>query len=161
MRIEKCYFCSSNVYPGKGIMFVRNDSKAFRFCRSKCHKNFKMKRNPRKVAWTKAFRRAQGKDMTLDSTFEFEKRRNVPVKYNREKMESTLKAMKRVLEIRQARQARFIKNRLQPDLEAERADNIKEIEKNIDLVLASTSQKRKEVDHFIKEVKGDREMEVE
>jgi large subunit ribosomal protein L24e len=76
-------------------------------------------------------------------------------------MESTLKAMKRVLEIRQARQARFIKNRLQPDLEAERADNIKEIEKNIDLVLASTSQKRKEVDHFIKEVKGDREMEVE
>lgn len=39
------------------------------------------KRNPRKTAWTKAYRKARGKEMTVDTTFDFEKRRNRPVKY--------------------------------------------------------------------------------
>jgi len=112
MRIEKCYFCSTNVYPGHGSAFVRNDAKVFRFCTSKCHKNFKMKRNPRKVRWTKAFRKANGKEMTIDSTIEFEKRRNVPVRYDRELVQTTLKAMKRVGEIRQRREHAYWKNRM-------------------------------------------------
>ncbi|KAH8117287.1 ribosomal protein L24e-domain-containing protein [Phellopilus nigrolimitatus] len=112
MRIEKCYFCSTSVYPGHGSAFVRNDSKVFRFCTSKCHKNFKMKRNPRKVRWTKAFRKSHGKEMTIDSTFEFEKRRNVPVRYNRELVQTTIKAMRRVGEIRQKREHAFWRNRM-------------------------------------------------
>ncbi|KAF8602844.1 hypothetical protein BDV93DRAFT_523701 [Ceratobasidium sp. AG-I] len=112
MRVEKCYFCSTNVYPGHGSAFVRNDAKVFRFCTSKCHKNFKMKRNPRKVKWTKAFRKAAGKEMTIDSTFEFEKRRNIPVRYDRELVQTTLKAMQRVTEVRARRERAFWKARM-------------------------------------------------
>ncbi|KAI0098974.1 60S ribosomal protein L24 [Hypoxylon sp. NC0597] len=112
MRIETCYFCSRPAYPGKGITFCRNDAKQFRFCRSKCHKNFVMKRNPRKLKWTKAFRKAAGKEMTVDSTLQFAARRNVPVRYNRELVAKTLKAMERVTEIRAKRERVFAKRRL-------------------------------------------------
>uniref|UniRef100_A0A803N029 TRASH domain-containing protein n=1 Tax=Chenopodium quinoa TaxID=63459 RepID=A0A803N029_CHEQI len=109
MRIEKCWFCSSQIYPGHGIQFVRNDAKIFRFCRSKCHKNFKMKRNPRKVQWTKAYRRLHGKDMTQDSTFEFERKRNRPERYDRSLAENTLKAIKTIDKVRTSRSESHIK----------------------------------------------------
>lgn len=112
MRIEHCFFCSAPCYPGKGITFVRNDAKIFKFCKSKCHKNFKLKRNPRKVRWTKAFRKANGKEMTVDTTLEFEKKRNVPVRYDRELVSVTLQAMKRIQEIKARREIAFYKARM-------------------------------------------------
>ncbi|OMJ76347.1 hypothetical protein SteCoe_24289 [Stentor coeruleus] len=134
MRIEKCYFCSSNIYPGHGMMFARNDCKVFKFCRSKCFKNFKMKRNPRKVRWTKAYRHAMGKEMTVDSTFEFEKRRNVPVRYNRNTVVETVGAIQKVNEIREARQKRFWENRVRKAQVRHKDANEREIEKNIHLI---------------------------
>lgn len=93
-------------------MFVRNDAKEFRFCRSKCHKNFKLKRNPRKLKWTKAFRKSAGKEMVVDSTLAFNNRRHIPVRYNRELVAKTLHAMDRIEQIRKKRELAFIKNRM-------------------------------------------------
>ncbi|KAK6418076.1 ATPase-activating ribosome biosynthesis protein, partial [Oleoguttula sp. CCFEE 5521] len=83
-----------------------------------------MKRNPRKLAWTKAFRRAHGKEMTVDSTLQFAQRRNIPVRYNRDLVARTLEAMSRVSEIRAKREKQFYVNRMkgnrERDLEADR-----------------------------------------
>ncbi|KAG4306088.1 hypothetical protein PORY_000076 [Pneumocystis oryctolagi] len=111
-QLEFIHFCSGPIYPGHGIMFVRNDAKEFRFCRSKCHKNFKMRRNPRKVAWTKAFRKATGKEMTIDTTLTFAARRNIPIRYNRNIVANTLKAITRISEIRSRRERVFYKHRM-------------------------------------------------
>ncbi|CAG8547152.1 13291_t:CDS:2 [Ambispora leptoticha] len=149
MRLEKCYFCSSTIYPGHGTMFVRNDSKVFRFCRSKCNAAFKHKRNPRKVRWTKAFRKAAGKEMTIDSTFEFEKRRNVPVRYDRELVTTTVKALKRVTEIRAKRERVFYKNRMAGNKEREKAEFISEVQRNIELVQAPSTKIKTQVSKIL------------
>ncbi|XP_006362244.1 probable ribosome biogenesis protein RLP24 [Solanum tuberosum] len=136
MRLEKCWFCSSTVYPGHGIQFVRNDAKIFRFCRSKCHKNFKMKRNPRKVKWTKAYRRLHGKDMTQDSTFEFERKRNRPERYDRNVTVNTLKAIKKIDKIRVDREERHITKRMKGKKAKEQREATKELEQSIHMVKA-------------------------
>eukprot|EP00009_Paramoeba_aestuarina_P014110 CAMPEP_0201523826 /NCGR_PEP_ID=MMETSP0161_2-20130828/20948_1 /ASSEMBLY_ACC=CAM_ASM_000251 /TAXON_ID=180227 /ORGANISM="Neoparamoeba aestuarina, Strain SoJaBio B1-5/56/2" /LENGTH=162 /DNA_ID=CAMNT_0047923051 /DNA_START=286 /DNA_END=774 /DNA_ORIENTATION=- len=71
-----------------------------------------MKRNPRKVKWTKAFRRSHGKEMAMDMTLEMEKRRNRPPKYDREQMATTIRAMKRVAEIKKKRDEDFHAQRM-------------------------------------------------
>ncbi|MES1909083.1 MAG: hypothetical protein MHM6MM_001888 [Cercozoa sp. M6MM] len=136
MRIWKCWFCSSNIYPGHGMMFVRNDGKQFRFCSSKCNRNFKMKRNPRKVRWTKSYRRAHGKELTNDLSLEFEKVRNRPVKYSRELMAKTLYAMKRVTEIQDARRSVLAEERDKAAQRKHKEMARGDIQRNRDLVVA-------------------------
>ena len=112
MRIETCYFCSGPIYPGHGIVFVRNDGKMFRFCRSKCHRNFKAKKNPRKIRWTKAYRKTHGKELVTDPVYEFEKIRNTPIKYNREIWTDTIQAMDKLAKIRKDQEDRFFMKRM-------------------------------------------------
>jgi len=48
--------------PGTGKMFVKRDGTIFYFCSTKCQNNQKLGRVPRRVSWTKAGRRALGKE---------------------------------------------------------------------------------------------------
>ena len=134
MRIRKCYFCSKSIYPGHGISFARNDAKMFHFCSSKCNKLFKAKKNPRKLRWTKAHRAAHGKEMTNDSVLEFEQRRNVPTRYNRDLMVKTIQAMKRVGEIKQARVERAFKARMDAHKGIKKMNVEIELMKHVDLI---------------------------
>ncbi|XP_046584900.1 probable ribosome biogenesis protein RLP24 [Haliotis rubra] len=109
----------------------------FKFCRSKCHKAFQKKRNPRKAPWTKAFRKAHGKELTIDPSFEFEKRRNVPVKYDRELWQTTCELRKPCRKFRRSgHEGRdsLLKNRLKKGKELRKEADIKEAEKNIHLI---------------------------
>ncbi|XP_050230826.1 probable ribosome biogenesis protein RLP24 [Mercurialis annua] len=144
MRLEKCWFCSSTVYPGHGIQFVRNDAKIFRFCRSKCHKNFKMKRNPRKVKWTKAYRRLRGKDMTQDTTFEFERKRNRPERYDRNLAENTLRAIKTIDKVRSQRAAKHIEKRMKGKKAIELKAARKVLDQDILLIKAPESLQKEQ-----------------
>ena len=93
-----------------------------------------MKRNPRKLKWTKAYRKAAAKEMTVDSTFDFEKRRNAPVKYDRNLMTATIRAMKRVSEVKAKREQRFFEKRMLVRKKHEKARNKVDISQGIDLV---------------------------
>ena len=138
------------------MVFVRNDCKVslnrkccnlwycvtiicvclqvFRFCRSKCKRAFTKKKNPRKTGWTKAFRKSAGKDLAVDPSFEFEKRRHVPVKYDRDLWQKSVEAMKKVTEIRCRRQAQHINDRHKKSIEVQRRNDAYEITKNMGLI---------------------------
>ena len=134
MRIETCYFCSSRIYPGHGIQFVRNDCKIFKFCRPKCHVAFKRKKNPRKVRWTKAHRKTVGKELAIDPAFEFEKRRNIPLKYDRQTWTKAVEAMKKVEIIKQKRQNLHLIQRLRKGREVENERDIREVQRDLSLI---------------------------
>jgi len=103
-----------------------------------------MKRNPRKLKWTKAFRKSAGKEMVVDSTLTFAARRNIPTRYNRDLVATTLKAMQRVSEIRARRERVFYKNRMAGNKERERAANRKLVAENEHLLPKVRASERME-----------------
>lgn len=105
-----------------------------------------MKRNPRKLKWTKSFRKAHGKEMTVDSTLAFSARRNVPVRYNRELVQKTLVAMRRVEEIRLRRERAFYRQRMKGNKERTLEEDRKLVEEHQHLLPPNERYVRNELD---------------
>uniref|UniRef100_A0A2I3HK95 Probable ribosome biogenesis protein RLP24 n=1 Tax=Nomascus leucogenys TaxID=61853 RepID=A0A2I3HK95_NOMLE len=142
MRIEKCYFCLGPIYPGHGMIFFCNNCKVFRFCKSKCHKNFKKKCNPHKVRWMKAFQKASSKELT------------------QEVWNKAIDAMKRVEEIKQKWQAKFVMNGLKKNKELQKVQDMKEVKQNIHLILAPFAGKEKQLEEkMVQHLQQDVDME--
>jgi len=79
--------------------------------------------------------------MTVDATFEFEKRRNRPVKYDRSLYGNTVQAMQKVKTIQAQREQRFFEVR-QKDASVEKKTQARaEIEKSIELLAPAVANR--------------------
>ncbi|KAI0821490.1 ribosomal protein L24e-domain-containing protein [Irpex lacteus] len=79
-KVEIDSFSGFRIYPSKGRLFVRGDSKVFRFSTSKNESLFLQRKNPRKIAWTQAYRRMHKKGITEEVA---KKRSRKTVKHQR------------------------------------------------------------------------------
>lgn len=79
--------------------------------------------------------------MAVDSTFEFEKRRNRPVKYDRDLMTKTILAIQRVQEIQTAREERFHAVRMKDAQKEKKKQARVEIEKSIEILAPAVAQR--------------------
>jgi len=82
----------------------------------------------------------------MDSTFEFEKRRNTPVRYNRDLVVKTIQAMKQVDKIKQVRKERFHKMRLAASRNMRKSMVEKELERHRTLLEGPTVPARRNVE---------------
>ncbi|KAF5310232.1 hypothetical protein D9619_010416 [Psilocybe cf. subviscida] len=80
MKLEIDSFSGYRIYPSKGKLFVRGDSKVFRFASSKNASLFLQRKNPRKIAWTVVYRRMHKKGITEEVA---KKRSRKTVKHQR------------------------------------------------------------------------------
>ena len=75
-----------------------------------------------------------------DSTFDFERLRNRPVKYDRELMKKTVRTMDRVAQIKTAREERFWQKRMEPNKEKEKERDLAEVKQGLDLIVSPLAQ---------------------
>ncbi|KAL2158405.1 hypothetical protein VTH06DRAFT_4453 [Thermothelomyces fergusii] len=64
MRTYDDSFSGQRIYPGKGKVYVRGDSKVFRFQNGKSESLFLQRKNPRRISWTVLYRRQHRKGIS-------------------------------------------------------------------------------------------------
>ncbi|KAI2632791.1 ribosomal protein L24e [Xylaria nigripes] len=122
MRTYDDSFSGQRIYPGKGKIYVRGDSKVFRFQRSKSESLFLQRKNPRRIGWTVLFRRQRRKGITEEAA---KKRTRRTVKSQRAIVGASLDVIKEKRsirpEVRSAARLQAIKESKEKKAEAQAA----------------------------------------
>ncbi|KAF2796858.1 hypothetical protein K505DRAFT_270545 [Melanomma pulvis-pyrius CBS 109.77] len=91
MRTYEDSFSGQKIYPGKGKLYIRGDSKIFRFQNGKTESLFLQRKNPRRIAWTTLFRRQHKKGISEEIA---KKRSRRTVKHQRAIVGASLDVIK-------------------------------------------------------------------
>ncbi|KAH7399025.1 ribosomal protein L24e-domain-containing protein [Phaeosphaeria sp. MPI-PUGE-AT-0046c] len=91
MRTYEDTFSGQKIYPGKGKLYIRGDSKIFRFQNGKTESLFLQRKNPRKISWTTLFRRMHKKGISEEVA---KKRTRRTVKHQRAIVGASLDVIK-------------------------------------------------------------------
>lgn len=91
MKVELDSFSGAKIYPGRGTLFVRGDSKVFRFESSKSASLFHQRKNPRRISWTVLYRRAHKKGISEEAA---KKRSRKAIKHQRAIVGASLELIK-------------------------------------------------------------------
>ncbi|KAF2447038.1 hypothetical protein P171DRAFT_409394 [Karstenula rhodostoma CBS 690.94] len=91
MRTYDDSFSGEKIYPGKGKLYIRGDSKIFRFQNGKTESLFLQRKNPRRIAWTVLFRRQHKKGISEEVA---KKRSRRTVKHQRAIVGASLDVIK-------------------------------------------------------------------
>ncbi|KAI9731177.1 MAG: 60S ribosomal protein L24 [Cirrosporium novae-zelandiae] len=91
MRTYEDSFSGQKIYPGKGKLYIRGDSKIFRFQNGKSESLFLQRKNPRRIAWTVLYRRQHKKGISEEVA---KKRTRRTVKHQRAIVGASLDVIK-------------------------------------------------------------------
>ncbi|RPA81819.1 hypothetical protein BJ508DRAFT_225489 [Ascobolus immersus RN42] len=91
MKVEIDSFSGAKIYPSKGKIFVRSDSRIFRFVNGKSESLFLQRKNPRRIAWTVLYRRQHKKGVSEET---LKKRSRKTVKSQRSVVGASLELIK-------------------------------------------------------------------
>ncbi|CAI5759144.1 unnamed protein product [Candida verbasci] len=117
MKIEVDSFSGSKIYPGRGTLFVRGDSKIFRFQSSKSASLFHQRKNPRRISWTVLYRRHHKKGISEETS---KKRSRKTVKHQRAIVGASLELIKERRSQKPSERKATREAKLQKDKEAKK-----------------------------------------
>ncbi|CUM65938.1 uncharacterized protein PRCAT00003591001 [Priceomyces carsonii] len=118
MKVEIDSFSGSKIYPGRGTLFVRGDSKIFRFQSSKSASLFQQRKNPRRIAWTVLYRRQHKKGISEETA---KRRSRRAVKHQRAIVGAPLELIKERRSMKASDKKAAREQKLAKDKEAKKA----------------------------------------